>query len=203
VETLLLLRHAYAGSNRDGTASCAAPGEGLTPEGVEQARRFGELLDSEEIDLGVASEFARTRETLGLVLGGRDVPRLFVPELNEIDFGAFDGGPLAAYRVWAAEHSAVEKPPGGGESRAEAAARFARGLRKVLERPERSVLAVGHALVVRYMLDAASGLVPAPLITPVEHAAGHPLGAREVEAAATLLEAWSLDPRFRDPSPEG
>ena len=45
VERSLLARHAFAGSNRDGIASCAVPGEGLTPEGVEQARSLvGALL---------------------------------------------------------------------------------------------------------------------------------------------------------------
>jgi broad specificity phosphatase PhoE len=203
VETLLLVRHALAGSNRDGTASCTVPGEGLTPEGVEQARRLGEALAREEISLGAASELVRTQETLELVLRGRDVPRLVLPELNEIDFGSFDGGLLASYRAWAASHSPAESAPGGGESRAQAAARFARGLRILLARPEWTVLLVGHALAVRYVLDAAHGLVPAPLLTPVEHATPHRLARAEAEAAARLLDDWSREPRFRHPSPEG
>lgn len=203
METLLLVRHAFAGSNRDVTASCAVPGEGLTPDGVEQARRAGHLLAHEDVSLGVSSELARTRETLALVLDGRDVPRLVVSELNEIDFGSFDGGPLAEYRAWASSHPPTEPAPGGGESRASAAARFARGLRVLLGRQEPAVLAAGHALFVRYVCDAATGLVPAPVMTPVDHATPYRLGVHEVEAAATLLEEWSRRPRFRDPSPEG
>jgi broad specificity phosphatase PhoE len=203
VETLLLARHAYSSSNRDGVASCVVPGEGLTPEGVEQARRAARALAGEELSLGVSSELARTRETLELVLNGRDVPRLRLADLDEIDFGSFDGGPLATYREWAARHSPAERAPGGGESRGEAAGRFARGLAQLLERPERVVLAVGHALAIRYVLDAARGLVPAPLITPVEHATPYRLDAREVEAAARLLADWSRSPHFRDPSAEG
>lgn len=197
------MRHAFAGSNHEGTASCAVPGEGLTAAGVEQAHRLAELLAGEEIALGVSSELARTRETLALALGSRHVPILVVPELNEIHFGSFDGGPLDDYRAWAAGHSALDAPPGEGESRARAAARFAKGLRRVLARPELEVLVVGHALVVRYVLDAAAGLAPAPLIDRVEHAVPHRLHARDVEAAAALLEDWSRTPRFRDPSPEG
>lgn len=198
METLLLARHGFAVSNRDGTASCTRPGEGLTQEGVEQARVLGTALVDEPVDLGVASELARTRETLELAVGGRAVARIVVPELNEIDFGSFDGGPLVEYRAWAATHSPDLRAPGGGESRADAAARYARGLLRLLERPESTILVVGHALSIRYVVDAASGLVPAPLMAPVDHAAVHRLTAAEAEAAAELLGDWSRAPRFRE-----
>ena len=203
MEALLLVRHALSGSNRDGTASCTVPGEGLTPEGVEQALRLGELLAAEKIELGAATELVRTQETLELALAGRGVPRLVVPELDEIDFGSFDGGPLEAYRAWAAAEAPTALAPGGGESRAAAAARFARGLRLLLARPEETVLVVGHALATRYVLDAARGLAPAPRLAPVEHAVAHRLSAGEAVAATQFLEEWSRAPRFRDPSNEG
>jgi len=203
MQELIVVRHAFAGSNRDGSASCSVPGEGLTPEGVEQARAVAAMLAGEVLSLGASSRLARTKETLELVLAGRDVPRIVVPELDEIDFGSYDGGPLAEYRAWAAAHSPADAAPGAGESRGAAAARFSRGLRVLLEREEPIVLLVGHALVARYVLDAAAGLVPAPLITPVDHATPYRLGVREVEAAADLLADWSERPVFRDPSAEG
>ena len=92
---------------------------------------------------------------------------IVVPELNEIHFGSFDGGPLDTYRAWAAAQSPDERAPGGGESRADAAARFASGLRILLARDEDAILLVGHALMLRYTLDAAAGLVPAARMTPV------------------------------------
>jgi broad specificity phosphatase PhoE len=194
VQTLLLLRHAAAGSNRDGTTSCAPPGPGLTAEGVAQARRAGDLLAGEEVSLGVATRLLRTQETLDQALAGRVVARLLVPELDEIDFGSFEGGSLADYRAWASSHPPDEPAPGGGESR---------GLGVVLERPEAVALLVGHALFVRYVLDAAEGLVPASLMAPVDHASPYRLDVRDVEAAARLLADWSLAPRFRDPPEEG
>jgi probable phosphoglycerate mutase len=204
LHTLLLTRHALAGSNRDGLASCAPPGEGLTPDGIAQARRLGAMLAEEQVALGVASELRRTQETLEHALDGRDVRMIVVPELNEVHFGGFDGGPLAAYRAWAGAEPPDLPAPGGGESRAQAAARYAHGLRVVLARPEETALVVGHALAVRYVLDAAEGLVPAALMAePVEHAWLHRLAAAEIEAAADLLEDWSRAPRFRDPSIEG
>lgn len=203
METLILVRHAFAGSNRDGLASCAVPGEGLTPEGVEQARALRRTLLSLDIAFGVSSELARTEETLALALEGREVPTIALAELNEIDFGSFADGPLDVYRGWAASHPPEEPAPGGGDSRASAAARFARGLRAVLERPERQVLLVWHALALRYVLDAAHGLAPASLIEPVQHAVPHSLTRDDVDRAAILLETWSRTPRFRDPSVVG
>jgi broad specificity phosphatase PhoE len=203
VETLLFARHGFAGSNRDDIASCAVPGEGLVAEGVEQARALGGLLTGTEIALAATTELARTQETLRIALDGRSVQTIVVPELNEIDFGAFDGGPLDAYRAWAASNSPSEPAPGGGESRADAAARFARGLRVLLERPEGAVLVVGHALPLRYVVDAAVGLVPAPRMAPVAHAHPFHLGRDDIARAADVLEAWSTSPRFRDPSKEG
>jgi 2,3-bisphosphoglycerate-dependent phosphoglycerate mutase len=204
VETIFLARHGIAASNRDGLAACTAPGEGLTPEGVEQAMRLGELLAAERLDLGVATDHRRTQETLEYALAGRDVPRIVISELNEIHFGSFDGGRLLAYRAWAGAEAPTLEAPGGGESRAQAAARFARGLRAVLDRPEKRALVVGHALAIRYVLDAAEGLVPAALMaSPVEHAIPYRLTAKQMAAAAALLEHWSGDPRFRDLPREG
>jgi broad specificity phosphatase PhoE len=204
VETLLLARHAHAASNRDGgTASSTPPGEGLTEEGLEQGRRLAQELAGESIDLGVSTELRRTRETLELALVGREIPRVVVPELNEIQFGRFDGGPLDAYRAWAWAELPDVPAPGRGESRAESAARYARGLRALLERPESVVFAVGHALSIRYVVDAVGGLVPAARMAPVAHAAVHRLSSDDVRTAADLLEAWSGAPRFRDPPEEG
>jgi broad specificity phosphatase PhoE len=204
VVTIYLARHGLAGSNRDGRAACTAPGEGLTQEGIEQARRLGELLADEPLDLGVASDHCRTQETLEYALAGRDLTQIVVPELNEIHFGSFDGGPLVEYRAWAGTESPTREAPGGGESRAQAAGRYARGLRVLLARPESYALVVSHALAVRYVLDAVEGLVPAALMAwPVEHAVPHRLSAAQVEAAAELLEEWSREPRFRDPPQEG
>ena len=194
---LLLARHGFAASNRDGIASSALPGDGLTAEGVEQARALSELLASEELCVAITSRLARTQETLALALVGRDVPVVIAPELDEIHFGSFDGGLLDDYRAWAGSQPADLPAPGGGESRAQAASRFAGGLRIVLARPEEHVLVVGHALAIRYVVDATDGLAPAARMAPVEHAFPFRLGRDELVRAASLLEEWSGAPRFR------
>jgi len=197
VRELLLARHGFASSNRDGIASSEVPGDGLTPEGVEQARALSDVLASDEISVALTSRLARTQQTLALALEGRDVPVVIASELDEIHFGSFDGGLLDDYRAWAAAEPPDVPAPGGGESRAQAAARFARGLRLVLARPEERVLMVGHALAIRYVVDATEGLVPAARMAPVEHAFPFRLARDELERAASLLEEWSGAPRFR------
>ena len=202
MEKLILVRHALAASNATGVVSSLPPGMSLTPEGETQARALAEALAEEEIDLGVSTELARTRETLDLALGRRATPRAVMPGLNEIRFGAFEGGALADYRGWAFSAPAAARGPGNGESRAAAAARYADAYAELHARPERVVLAVGHALPIRYALDGAHGLVPAATMTPVEHATPHRLSADELERAVALLAGWARAPRFRAPRAE-
>lgn len=198
MEELILVRHAHAASNAEETVSCVPPGGGLSELGAEQARALRDVLAGEEIGLGIATELRRTQETLSLALAGHDVPVLIVPDLNEIHFGSFEGGPLSAYRAWAWTSGADAECPGGGESRAGAAARFATALATLLARPERTLLAVSHAVPIRYVLDAADGRAPAARVQPVPHAEAHRLERRAVETAAATLKAWLEAPRFAD-----
>jgi broad specificity phosphatase PhoE len=196
VQQLILVRHAHAVSNVRDAVSCLPPGEGLSDAGVEQALALREALAGEAIDLGVASELVRTQETLELALGGDDVPRIVVPEWNEIHFGSYEGGPLAAYRDWAWTTAADVTCPGGGESRAAVAIRVAAVLEALLARPEEVILAVGHALPVRYVLDASDGRFPEARIAPVEHAVPHRLPSAGVASAARALRRWARAPAF-------
>jgi broad specificity phosphatase PhoE len=169
---------------------------GLTPKGREQARRLGELLASEPIDLCVTSEFVRVRETADLALDGRDVPRLVVPELNDIRFGAFEGGSFDDYLAWARECLPVDACPGGGDSRADVAARYVRGFRIVLARPERTILVVTHGLAIRYVLLALDELDPTPIVEQVGLAEPHTLSRAELERAVERLERWAAAPAW-------
>ena len=196
MERLVLARHALAASNEDETVSGVAPGLGLTAAGIEQARTLGRALSDVPLDLAVVTEFRRTQETADLALGGRDVPRLVVPELNEVDFGRFEGGLLSAYREWAWAAPADELCPGGRESRGHAAERYARGFEVVLDRPEPAILAVTHAVPIRYVLDAAEGRPPTARVAPVAHAEAVVLAADRVRAAVETLRAWAASPAF-------
>ena len=178
--------------NGDPAVACA-----LTPTGQEQARRLGELLADTELDLCVTSEFQRVRETADLALAGREVPRLVLPELNDLRFGGFEGGTLVEYRAWAGANEPKASPPGGGESRAATVRRFNAAYRKILARPDPSILVVGHGLPIRYVLNALDQAPPAPLVDPVAYAEPYPLTAAELEASVSLLETWARRPAWK------
>lgn len=192
------MRHAHARSNADDCVSSLPPGEGLSKAGVEEALALREALAAEPIGVGVATRLARTQETLELALGERDVPRLVRSGLDEIGFGAYEGGPLAEYRAWAWTNEPDAVCPGGGESRVQAAERFAAGLDDLLRLSADVVLAVSHSLPIRYVLDAADGSFPAARIEHVGHAVPHRLAADAVERAAETLRDWARAPRFAD-----
>ncbi len=195
MQRILLTRHgesefsSRALTNGDPSVAC-----GLTATGRAQARRLGELLADTELDLCVTSEFERTRETADLALAGRDVARLVLPGLNDIRFGAFEGGPLSAYRAWARAHGPEESAPGGGESRVETVRRYVDAYRDLLARSERTILVVAHGLPVRYVLDAAAGRAPAPAVAQVPYADPFTVRRDDLSVAVARLEAWLLTP---------
>ncbi len=192
MERLILSRHGESESNVTRRVNgTLAERVALTATGREQARALGAALVDEPVELCATSEFPRTVETADLALAGREVPRLVLPDLNEIGFGAFEGAPLAEYRVWADAHSSAEDGPGGAESRAGAARRFARGFRELLARDESTVLVVTHALAIRYLLSGPSAFVESiPLAEP------HILGSAEVERLLARLEDWIQAPTW-------
>lgn len=192
------MRHAHARSNAADTVSSAPPGEGLSELGVEEALALREALAHEPIGLGIATPLRRTQETLELALGDRAVERIVAPGLGEIGFGSFEGGALAEYRTWAWTNEPDTLCPGGGESRVQAAARFADALDDLLRQDSDVVLAVSHSLPIRYVLDASDGSFPAARIEHVRHATPFRLGADAVERAAETLRAWAVSPRFAD-----
>ena len=171
-------------------------GGGLTPVGRDQARALGTLLQDDPIDVCATTEFVRTRQTADLALAGREVPRVVVPELNDIRVGSFEGRLLSDYRVWARAHGPAEDCPGGGESRVDAARRYAAGFRAVLARPEETVLVIAHALPIRYLLSAIIERDPTAIVEPVPYAEPYRFSAGQLDRAVTRLETWCRDPAF-------
>jgi 2,3-bisphosphoglycerate-dependent phosphoglycerate mutase len=197
VEHAILVRHGEsefsARRSVSGDPSVACP---LTEDGRAQASALGPALAGERLDLCVTSEFPRTQETADLVLAGREIPRLVLPELNDPRAGAFEGGPLAEYVEWAHSHGPLDEPPGGGESRAAIVARYARGFRTVLERPERAILVVIHSLPIAYLRLAAEGNDPAAAMGLVPYCEAYRLARDQLEQAVERLERWAARPVF-------
>jgi probable phosphoglycerate mutase len=154
----VLTRHGRSTLNAEGRIngdpSVPAP---LTAEGRAAAERLGRQLARLAIDLCVHTRFPRTRETADRILGERTVPMLEVPLLDDIDVGDLEGDTIEAYEAWKRAHPARSDPFPGGESLDDAARRYARAFRMLLERAERTILVVCHEIPVRYALNAASG----------------------------------------------
>ena len=159
----MLTRHAHSTRNAEGRVngdpSVPVP---ITEQGRVEAERVGRELAPLGLELCVHTRFQRTRETADAILEGRsvprvpDIPRLVEPLLDDIDVGGLEGAPVEEYRAWKRAHRHDEPFP-GGESLDDAARRYARALRRLLERPEQAILVVCHEIPVRYALNAAAG----------------------------------------------
>src|SRR5262245_7762979 len=153
----LLVRHAHSTLNLEGRVNGDPAVEvPLTTVGRQEARSLGHQLAQLPIDLCVHTEFAGTRETAAEILGGRDVPFLEEPLLDDVDVGELEGVTLGMYRAWKREHARSDPFP-AGESLDDSARRYARAFRRLVARPETSTLVVCHEIPIRYALNAAAG----------------------------------------------
>lgn len=173
----------------NGDPSVSVP---LSPRGREEARELGRVLRGDPIGLCVTSAFERTQETAELALAGRAVPRLVASDLNDPDYGSFEGRLLDDYRAWAREHGSDEAPP-GGESRRAIVARYVRGFEEVLERPEDAILVVAHSLPVAYVVSG--GEIP-PVVRLVGHAEPKRLSTEELRNAVGKMRNWLAAPTW-------
>jgi len=198
VERLILARHGESEYSVQGLVNGdGAIAVGLTGVGEEQARALGRELAAEPLDLCVTSVLARTRLTAALALGGRDVPTEAWEELNDPSAGSFEGLRLDEYRAWAWTAGSQEDAPGGGESRLAAVRRYVAAYERLLQRPERRILVVTHALPIAYVLLALDGEPPSARIDRlVEYAHPYRLDAAELERALAVLEAWCGAPTW-------
>ena len=152
-----LTRHAHSALNLEGRVngdpSVPVP---LTEEGRLEAERLGHRLAALDLELCVHTRFGRTKETAEFILHGRDVPFLEEPLLDDIDVGELEGATLDDYRAWKRQHTRSDRFP-GGESLDDAARRYARAFRRLLDRDEAATLVVCHEIPIRYAVNAAAG----------------------------------------------
>lgn len=128
----------------------------LTDKGRDESALLGQQIAHLPLELCVHTKFARTAETAAVALKGREVSVETEPLLDDIVVGDLEGSTLEEYRAWKHAHRRGDAFP-GGESLDDAARRYARAYRKLLERPERSILVVTHEIPLRYAINAADG----------------------------------------------
>jgi broad specificity phosphatase PhoE len=127
---------------------------GLTDEGRAQARRLGERLLDEPIDLCVTTEFERTRETADIVLADRDVPRLVVPDLGDPPNGDLELRPYLELARWREANGPDVPLPGLDRTERDYFETVARGFRQLAQRPEPTILAILHGYVIAWIASS-------------------------------------------------
>ncbi len=146
------------------------------------ARHFADV----PFDLALHTRFARTRETLMLLLGHRTGVRVATESgFDDVDVGEFEGLDLQVYREWRALHGPEQAVP-GGESRLGALARYTDGCARLLARHDSScVLLVVHDVPIRFLRNAL--LRADPLDGPVRTVANlEPVTVSEAQLGTAL-----------------
>ena len=128
----------------------------LTDKGRAEATLLGQQIAHIPLEVCVHTRFGRTQETAATALAGREVPFEVEPLLDDIDVGELEGKTLEDYRAWKHAHTRQDAFP-GGESLDDAARRYAKAYRKLLDRPEQGILVVTHEIPLRYAINAADG----------------------------------------------
>lgn len=151
--TFLLIRHGAHLLGGDRIAG-RTPDVHLSPWGCEQAAKLAERLGSLPIQAVYTSPMERTRETAAPLADGLGLTLQSLPELNEIDFGDWNGArlddlrPQPLWQQWNAFRSGTRAP--NGESMLEAQCRILQAMERLRERhPDEVVALVSHADVIK------------------------------------------------------
>ena len=142
--TLWLLRHGETAWTRTGqhTGRTDVP---LTPLGEQQASAIRAKLGGREFSLVLASPLSRARET-GRLAGLGEAAEI-VPDLQEWDYGDFEGKTNAEIRVMRPDWSVWAHGGPGGESPDDVARRADRVIARVVEAEgDVALFAHGHLL---------------------------------------------------------
>lgn len=128
----------------------------LDDVGRSQAEALRDRLAGTPIDLGVHTRFGRTRQTLEIVLAGREVPRVECADLDDVALGEFEGAAAGEYRTWRRARP-QDARPAGGESRMDVLIRYIRGFERLLDAGARTPLIVTHDIPIRFLANALTG----------------------------------------------
>lgn len=132
--TVILVRHGRSTANKEHTLAGRTPGIGLDETGQRQANALVERLAACTIRAIVSSPLERCQSTVGPLATARNLPIVIDERLNEVDYGAWAGRPLADLRAepdWriVQDHPSAMVFP-DGESLAAASARAVAAVRE-------------------------------------------------------------------------
>lgn len=119
----------------------------LSEDGIRSCGLVWHTLPLRQVSTWLSSEFPRARQTASRLMGVPEPGPVVAPQLNELDYGDFEGGPFLEYAAWLDRNGGRRRPPGARESQREGIKRMLEGLRAALEHPSPRVV-VGHGLLV-------------------------------------------------------
>ncbi|MDI3417296.1 histidine phosphatase family protein [Streptomyces luteolus] len=150
--TTHILRHGETHYSREylvnGDPSRAIP---LSKAGVQSCGLVWHTLPLRQVSTWFSSEFRRARQTASMLMGVPEQGPVVDPQLNELDYGDFEGGPFLEYAAWLEEHGGRRRPPGARECQREGIERMLVGLQATVEHPGPRVV-VCHGLLVSVLL---------------------------------------------------
>ena len=190
MDRLILVRHAETTYNARGLMNPDSQTEaGLSPAGPRAALELRTKLSEEPIEIAIVTSRLRTAQTAEAVVGD-GIPQLVLDELSEIGVGCFEGRPVSEYRAWIRSNP-LRSTPTGGESVADATARYLTGLRRIRELPGGLAIVVMHNLPMRMTLNAAAGDDPIRGdVQRVPNAARFDLSGNDLDNAIAGLGVW-------------
>ncbi len=144
----ILVRHGEAESNTKRIAACfpePVPFH-LTPQGRRRAERAAKKLARTDVDLIVASDLTRTKETAAIFSKALGVRVKYDTRLRELDFGEFNGRSLEEYRaIFGTIHARLGSLGHGAESITELRTRLTDFFAEMeRQHREKTIMVVSH-----------------------------------------------------------
>ncbi|MFE5814291.1 histidine phosphatase family protein [Streptomyces sp. NPDC056479] len=173
---LLLIRHGQTPSNVAHLLDTAVPGPGLTALGEQQAAALPAALADEDIDAIYVSTLTRTQLTAAPLAADRGLDVIVRDGLREVSAGDLEMLPgdteqgalyMKTVFAWSAGDTELRMP--GGESGAEALARYDAVVSEAADSGARAVAMVSHGAAIRMWTAARAVNVDVPF------SAAHPL----------------------------
>ncbi len=168
-----IMRHGQATSNVLGSISCEPTGNELTEKGRAQAEASSKAVQDKNINLIIASDFVRAKQTAEIVAGNIGYEKskiIYDDRLHEVNFGAYNNESIESY------HSHFKNTderfhirPEGGENLTDVKQRVASFLYELEEKYEgRNILIVSHGDPTWLMQTVALGMLPENIVADLD-----------------------------------
>lgn len=196
IETLYLVRHGETEWNLKGMIQ-GRTDVPLSDSGRQQVRTLTPALAGSGATAIWTSPLQRARETATIIASYAHMPMTELPELAEIDCGAWEGKTVkeivasdpARYDAWLTDPAA---PTPGGESFADVATRIGGVLERMQGEPDGSrLIIVSHAATIRALAAALLELPVLSVLRFVLEPASVSVISRWVERDTYRLERWN------------